>query len=169
MVASSTIACGSVGPDLPSPEAGKPPALLLGEHRAHELGRGAEGRVVGGHHGLADQADHLPAGEGVLERLQQEVADHPLGLGPQHVERVGTRQVGVERALDGQHPDLGTVAVGDDQVVVVGQGCEGVHGHADVLLLGLGQGDLAPLEQGVAAHRHHQAHLSSRGWPPWPP
>ena len=60
-------------------------------------------------------------GRCVLHRLQQPVADHSLGLRAEDVERVRRGQVRVGGALQGQHPHLGAVAVGDDQLVLRGQ------------------------------------------------
>jgi hypothetical protein len=126
-------------------------------------------RVVGRHLGLAHQADHLPSGQGIFECLQEEVADHALGLGAEHVERVRRGQIGIECALVGQHAHLWSVPVGDHQVMVPGQWNKGVDGHADMLLLDLGERNLPAFEQGIAAHGHDETHLSSRGWRPLPP
>ena len=148
---------------------GDAPALLLGVDLSDELGGMFERRVVGVHQRLAHQAHHLVARQRVLEGLQEEVADHPLGLGPQNVEGVGVGQGGVLRTLECQQPDLGSVAVGDHQVVGPchrGQRLDGTH---HVLLLDLRGGDVAPLQEGVAAQGHHHPHLSPPGWPPWPP
>ena len=116
--------------------------------------------IVGSDQCLADEADDLLAWEGVLECLQKEVADHPLGLGSQHVEGVGMGEVGVAGALERQQPDLRPVAVGDDQIVVSGQRGQGLDCGQDVLLLDLGDRRLPPLEQGIAAQGDHDAHLS---------
>ena len=137
--------------------------------RADELGRVLEGRVARRHFGLADQADDLPAREGVLERLEQEVADHPLGLRTEDIERVRVRQRRVGRALVGQQPDLWPVAVGNHHLVVPRQWRQGGHSRFDMLLLDLGHRDLTTLQERVAAHRHHETHVSPRSWRPWPP
>ena len=150
-----------VGPDVPPRSAGQPAASVLVVERADELGRVGERRVVGADQGLADQARHLTAGQGVLERLEEPVADHALGLGPQDVEGVGVGERGVLGALQGQQPDLGAVAVGDDQIVIAGQRGQGVGRGGDVVLLDLGVGGLAPLEQGVAAQGDDDPHVSS--------
>ena len=50
-----------------------------------------------------------------------------------------------------------------------GQRGQGGHGQLDVLVLDLGQRDLAALQECVAAHSHHEAHVSPRSWRPWPP
>ena len=100
--------------------------------RPDELGRVGERRVVGRHLRLADQAHHLRLRKGVLERLQEEVADHPLGLGTEDVEGIGGREVGVGGALVGEQAHLRPVPVGDDQVVVAGKRCQRRDGDVDV-------------------------------------
>ena len=82
---------------------GQGPGLLLVVDRADELGRVREGRVVPADQGPADQAGHLAAGQRVLQRLDQPVADHALGLRAEHVERVGPGEGRVVRALQRQH------------------------------------------------------------------
>ena len=71
------------------------------------------------------------------------------------------REHGIGGALVGQQADLGPVAVGDDQVVVAASGASAATAAATCLLLDLGQRDLAAFEQGVAAHRDHDAHRQS--------
>ena len=122
-----------------------------------------------GHFGLADQADDLAAGQGVLERLEEEVADHPLGLSAEDIEWVGVRQRRVGSALVGQQADLWPVAVGNHYLVVPGQRGQGRHGRLDMLLLDLGHGDLTSLQECVAAYSDHEAHVSPRSWRPLPP
>ena len=111
----------------------------------------------------------MPPRQGVAERLEEEVADHALGLGSHDVEWIGTWQIGIEGALVDQEAHLGAVAVCDDQIVVVGHLREGRDGHGDVVLLDPGQGGLTPFEQCVATDGNDDAHLSRRGWRPWPP
>ena len=134
-----------------------------GVHRADELGRVRERRVVDVHLGLADEAHDVPAGEGVLERLEEEVADHPLGLGAQDIQGIGTGEHGIGGALVGQEAHLGAVAVGDDELVVGRQTGQGGDGHGHVALLDLGDRDLALLEERIATDRHHQPHLGYPG------
>ena len=104
------------------------------------------------------------SGQVVLHRLQQPVADHPLGLGAEHVERVRRGQVRVGGALQRQHADLGAVAVGDDQLVLGGQRGQRVDRAATLRLLHVGVRLLAALQQRVAAERDDDAHLSRPGW-----
>src|ERR1035437_8483617 len=102
--------------------------------------------------------------------LLQELADHPLGLGAEHIEGVGSGQIGIGGALVGQQADLRPVPVGDHQIMVPGQRSQGADRYGDVLLLGLGERDLPAFEQGVAAYRPAHPRLScrwSRPWPPW--
>ena len=56
--------------------------------------------------------------EPVPELLLDEVTDHPLGLGPQHVER-RLGHLPVCRFLQGEQPDLRAVAVRDDQLMLL--------------------------------------------------
>ena len=108
----------------------------------HELGGIVERLVEGGDDGLTDEAGHLLPGEGILERREEEVADHPLGLGAQHVEWERMGEVRVPGALDGQKAHLWPIAMSDHQVVVGGQGGEGPHGFKGVQHLDLRLGDV---------------------------
>jgi hypothetical protein len=58
---------------------------------------------------------------------------------------------GVVRALECQHPNLGSVAVGDDDLVSLAYARQLPHRIDDVVLLNLGGGLLAPLQECVAA------------------
>ena len=144
------------------------PALLLG----HAVGRflvidGADGlgRVLEGRVGRVDldhrehRGQRLLEGHEVAQLLLDEVADHALGLGAEDVERVG-RHLLVGRTLEGQQADLWSVAVGDDQLVLVGDRRQLDAGGPDVLALVLGGHGLASAQQA----RCHQGRrrLSSR-------
>ena len=82
--------------------------------RADGLGGVAERGVVAVDFDLGQQG-----GEGrsrvqqVAEFLLDDVAGGRLGLGAEHVERIG-RNAGVRRGLQRQQTDLGAIAVGDD-------------------------------------------------------
>ena len=128
--------------------------------RPDELRRVGERRIGGGHQGLVDDRRDLPAGQRVLQRLHQPVADHALGLRAEHVQRVGPCQGRVGRALQREHADLGTVAVGDDELVPVGQRRERLHGRGALARWVVGLGLLAAFEQGVAADRDDDPHRS---------
>ena len=142
--------------------------LGSGVDRADELGRVLEGRVarVDLHH-REDRRERDVAGDHVAELLLEDVADHPLGLRAEDVERVRV-DVGVRRRLEGEQPDLGSVAVGEHELVRLGDGRQGRRRAADVHPLVLRRHRLAPLQQGVAAERHHDAHgeVSPPGWRP---
>ncbi len=134
--------------------------LGLGVDRADGLGRVAERGVV-----LVDLdhgqqgSDPLVRWEQVAELLLDEVADHALGLRAEDVQRVGVDLL-VRRSLEREQTDLRAVAVRDDQLVVGRQrgkrpAC-GSHVHTLVLC---GQ-RLTPAEEGVAAQRDDDPHLS---------
>ena len=59
----------------------------------------------------------LVEGHQVAQLLLHEIADHALRLGAEDIERVG-RDLLVGRALERQQADLGSVAVGDDELVL---------------------------------------------------
>ena len=109
------------------------------------------------------------AGEGVLERLEKEVANHSLGLRSQHVEGVGVGKRGVARALKREQPDLRPITVGDDHIVVAGQRGQCLHRSQNVFLLDLGEWCLPALQQRVSSQSYNEPHFSRPSWPPWPP
>jgi hypothetical protein len=126
--------------------------------RADELRRIGEGRVVGVDFGHRQQrCQGLVLGEEIAQLLLDQIADHPVGLRPEQVERVGrhTRQ---SRRLQRKQPDLGAVAVGDDELVIAGQRSEGEGGGVDVRALVLGRRRLAPTQQGIAAEGDDDPH-----------
>ena len=134
--------------------------LGRGVDRADGLGRVAERGVV-----LVDLdhgqqgGDPLVRWEQVAELLLDQVADHALGLRAEDVQRVGVDLL-VRRSLEREQTDLRAVAVRDDQLVVGRQRGErpacGSHVHTLVLC---GQ-RLTPAEEGVAAQRDDDPHLS---------
>ena len=101
------------------------PALLGGQlvglglvvDRADELGRVLERGIVRVDLDHRQERRERPLDrQQVAQLLLDHVADHPLGLGAEDVERV--RLDGrVRGALEGQQPDLRAVAVGDDELV----------------------------------------------------
>jgi hypothetical protein len=88
--------------------------------------------------------------------LFDHVADHAVRLGAEDVERVGLESI--RRGLERKHADLGSVAVGKDELVLPrnrGQGL-GRHPHVDALVLG--RHGLATAQQGVAAQGDYDPH-----------
>ena len=72
------------------PAGGREPlGLSFVIHGSDELGRLGERRILNRHQGLGDEGRDLPAREGVLQRLEKPVSDHPLRLGSEYVEGVG--------------------------------------------------------------------------------
>ena len=138
--------------------------LLLGVDRPDQFGRALERRVGCADQRLADQARDLAAGQRVLQRLDEPVADHSLGLRAEHIERVGMSQGRVAGTLQRQQADLRAVSVGDDQFVLAGQRGERGNRFEDVLFLDLGFRRLPPLQQGVPAEGGHDSH--GFGWFP---
>ena len=114
------------------------------------LRRTFEGGVVGVDDDLCQERGDLAIRELVAESLLEEVADHPLALRTEHVER--------GRGLQGEQADLGPVAVGDDQLVVAVQLSEAAGGVRDVTPLHVGVSGLAAPQQRVAAERGDHAH-----------
>ena len=135
--------------------------LLLGVDGPDQFGRAGERRVGRADQGLADQAGDLAAGQRVLQRPDEPVADHSLGLRAEHIERVGMGQGRVAGALQRQQADLRAVAVGDDQFVLAGQRGERGNRFEDVLFLDLGFRRLPPFQQGVPAEGGHDSHAFS--------
>ena len=76
--------------------------------------------MVRGHHGSGHDHDYLaplaPFQERVVEGLGQQVADLPLRLRTQHVERRRRHDRGGHLRADGEEPDLRTVAVSDNDL-----------------------------------------------------
>jgi hypothetical protein len=73
------------------------PAALCGQtlgpravvNGADRLRRVREGRILAPHDHLGQQRRHASSGQRVRELLLEQVADHPLALGAEHVEGVG--------------------------------------------------------------------------------
>ena len=99
----------------------------------------------------------LLEGHEVAQLLLHEVADHALRLGTQDVQRV-RRDLRVGGALEGQQPDLRPVAVGDDQLVLDGEGCQLRAGDPHVLALVLAAHGLAAAKQRIAAEGDDDSH-----------
>lgn len=133
---------------------------------ADELRRAGERRITGAHDCLADEGGEASRRDSVSQGLCKPVADHSLGLCPEDVERIATRESLVGVAFDGEQTHLRPVAVRDNESVVSGERCERLDGPQDVVLLNLGVGTLAPLEQCVAAKSGDDSHISPQEWRP---
>ena len=72
---------------------------------------------------MSNVAIGFPNAKQVPELLHDQVADHPLRLRVEDVERVGL-DVLVGGALKGEQPDLRAVAVRNHELVLVGERCE---------------------------------------------
>ena len=128
---------------------------------ADELRRVVERGVVGVDldHRQDRRERHLERQE-VAELLLDEVADHPLGLGGEDVERIGLDLRGVRGALEREQSDLRAVAVREHEAVALRDRRQRLGGDADVRALGGGGHRLAAPEQRVAAQGHeHEAGL----------
>ncbi len=101
-----------------------------------------ERRIGRVHDALGEQGDHLAIGQDVVEALGQPVADQPLCLGTQRVERERPGEQWVGGGLHRQDTDLGTVAVRDDHLVVAGERGERFDRPDHVATLRLGVGAL---------------------------
>jgi hypothetical protein len=139
---------------------GEPLGVTAGVDRADELRGGGEGRIRSVDYGLRHHRDDGTGDAGVAQLLGEPVADHPLGLGTEGIQGIGPGQGGIALALHGQEPDLGSVAVTDDQLVRGGERREGLRRALDVMVLNRGVGLVVALQQGVAAEGDHGQHAS---------
>jgi hypothetical protein len=117
----------------------------------------AEGGIVGVDDDLRQQGRDRAAGEGVAQLLLEQVADHPLALGSEHVERVGG-DLGVGERLEGEQPHLRAVPVRDHELVLPPERRQRLHRTHDVAALDVGLQRLPAPEQGVPAERRDDAH-----------
>ena len=76
------------------------------------------------------------------------------------------RQVWIPGALEGQLSDLGSVSVGDHEIMLTSQRCEGLDGASNVLFLDISIRRLTSTQEGVAAECGHDEHVSDPRWPP---
>jgi hypothetical protein len=93
----------------------------------------------------------------VAELLLYQVADHPLGLRAQQVERVRV-DLGVGRALQREQADLWPVPVRDDELVLEGDRRQGLARHAGVRTLVLRRRRLAAPEERVPPESNDDSH-----------
>jgi hypothetical protein len=118
-------------------------------HRADRLGGRPERGIRGIHHDLGEDRREPVRREVGTELLLEDVADHPLGLRVEHVERV-RRGLGARLVLEGEQPHLRAVPVRDDELVVAGDLGERFGGDLGVRALHGSVERFAPLQQRVA-------------------
>ena len=145
------------------------PAFLLGQtvgvrfvvNGADELGRVLERRIAGIDLDHGQQGRERPLErEQVAQLLLDHVADHALGLGPEHVERVGL-DLGVGGLLQRQQPHLRPIAMADDELMLLGDRGQRLARDAHVLALVLGSHRLPAPEERVAAEGGDDQHRPS--------
>ena len=155
----------AVGPEHPTALGHELVGLRRGVERADRLRRVAE-RGIGGidldHR--EQRRERLLGRQPVAELLLDQVADHPLRLRAQHVER-RVRHLFVSRLLEREQADLRAVPVRDHEVVVLGDGREPIARDADVRTLVLDRHGLAAPKQRVASERDDDSHLLPRTEP----
>ena len=127
--------------------------------RPDELGRMRERRVVGVHDHLREERRDRATAEDVDELLLEQIADHALALGAEHVERV-RRDLRICLALECEQPDLRPVAVRDDDLVLGRELGERLDGGRYVVALHRSVGRLTALEQCVPSESNHDPHGS---------
>ena len=81
----------------------------------------------------------------------------------EHVERIRPAEAGIGLALQREHPHLRPVAVAQHELMIGGQRGQGRGGLPDVPPLDHGVRPFVPLEQGVSAEGHYDAHHSCPG------
>ena len=150
-----------VGGDSPTPLGGEPVGVALGIGRADELGRRVERRIGGIDQRLGHEAHDRTPETGGRDRALQPVPDQPLCLRDQGIEGIRPRQRVVVGALERQQAHLGSVAVGDHQLMVGGDGGKGRGNGCDVFDLDRGVRDRSAGQQRVAPQGDQDAHSST--------
>jgi hypothetical protein len=135
-------------------------------HRADGLRRRSERGILGVDDGLGqDRHDWVrPPIQRQLgrQRLSQQVPDLALRFGDEHVERWWRHEVPRGVGLDRQVADLGTIAVGQHELVTRGdQLAERSGSHKEVLSLDRRRPLLATVNEGVATEGDDDAAHSS--------
>ena len=98
--------------------------------------------------------------ESIFQFLLDHIPDHALGFRAQDIQRVGLIRL-VGRALQGQQPDLRTVAMGDHQVVAgTDNACQRKRGGFHVAALDLGRQRFSAFQEGVTPQSCHNQHVS---------
>ena len=156
-----------LAPVLPPLTVGDEGLGLLARKEPADRFRGAgEAGVLGVDEGARDDRGdgwpHGAAGQGGLEGVEQDEADGALGLGAAPVERHGWHDVGSELVLDEEVADLGSVAVGDDDLVAGADEVREVAARRrDGGMLGLGCRVAAGARHGVSAQRDEHPHAAA--------
>ena len=110
-------------------------------------------------------ATRTSGGQLVAELLLDDVADHPVRLGAEDVERIDGH-VRVRGALEGEETDLRAVPVRDDELVLERERRESLAGRPCVRPLVLRRERLTAAQERIATECDDDAHVSSRGWRP---
>lgn len=148
------------GPAALALELPRPRLVVEGADRLRGL---AEGGVVLGDANVGEEAGDRPAGDG-LQLGRDQRADLRLSLGDGEVERNGRYLVSCQLLPDEHLADLGPVAMGDDDLVLVEQGRERGAPLAEVRPLLGGGAPLVRPREGVAAERDDGRHTRAL-WP----
>jgi hypothetical protein len=126
---------------------------------ADRLARSAEGRIGRVDDDLREDGDDLAFRKRVAELLSEDVADHPVGLRAEHVER---GQDVARGGLEGEETDLWSVAVGDDQLVIERDRGQRPRSHPRVGAPRRQVGRLAAPQQRIAPEGGDDPHAASR-------
>ena len=157
----------SVPTDLPTPATRQRLSVVLRVDRSDKFRGRFECRIVRRDQGLGGQADHRTGPGGRSPRPAEASSRSCLESGrPGRREDRDETDRGRAALSSARRPDLGPIAVRDDQVVVLGQRRECVDGGPHMVLLDLGVGRLAPLEEGIATECSDNEHVSRPAWRP---
>src|SRR5581483_1029312 len=158
-----------VGGDGPAALGCEPGRLDAVVDRADRLRRPREGRVVLVDDDLGEHGDDAAAAGSSRERLREEVADHPLALRAEDVERV-RRDLGVGVGLEREESHLRAVAVRDHELVPLGERRQRRDCLADVGLLDGGLRALPAPQERIPSQGddepHRQPVMTASGWRP---
>ena len=137
--------------------------FFLGKGRPHRFGWRLESLVGFIHHHIADQADQrlvvdAHGHEGFIQGGFDHVANLALGLGHENLQgQPGNRVAAL--LLKQQVAHLGTVAVGDNDSVVLGEQCDLSHRDFQVVELLVHGAGLPFLDQGISTQGDQQHRL----------
>ena len=116
---------------------------------ADKFGRIGKRRILGINLHLSQQRGDIAARHQVFQLLDQHVADHALGLGTQHIQRIGG-YLGIGAVLQGQQADLRAVTMHQYHVVLLSDQGDGLGGSCNVLALDIRFQWLTTTEQCIA-------------------